>query len=378
MSRRAISALIGLALWASLTSAAEAQATTVLCDGQVATIVGTGGNDTLTGTDGQDVIAALQGDDTVNGLDGDDVICAGKGNDIVYGGPGFDIIFGAQGNDQLFAANGESAQERADSRGARMFGGAGDDQIHGSNKWDRMQGGPGKDVLFGYEGRDWIRGGADADSVDGGLGADDIHGGNGHDVISVATGDSVRGGARLDLCTIASEPTFLRSCGRNVIEKAAPPKGTEDNPAEMGRWFTGDVGYDDAAWSFSLSSVRYIEIKPEYQNNAEKNPEGFDRCLALYVDVRLDSYVGDEIAVQPRLKVNVPTTRNRLAESYAVMCQLNDVYDTADYAHQIELREGGEATFANVVMLAPDESPIAAVVEHFADRDSTPAWYRLS
>ncbi len=189
------------------------------CNGIPATIVGTPGSETIEGTAGADVIAAREGDDTIRGLGGDDIICAGKGNDTIYGGLGFDIIFGAQGNDVLFSKNGATTYQRSDSRGARMFGGLGNDQIHGSNRWDRMQGGPGNDVLIGYEGRDWLRAGPGNDAVDGGPGIDDQHGGNGPDTIDMTNGDTVRGGAGLDLCRIAwGQPVLLVSCGTNVRE----------------------------------------------------------------------------------------------------------------------------------------------------------------
>ena len=82
-----------------------------------------------------------------------------------------------------------------------------------------MQGGPGNDVLVGYEGRDWLRAGPGNDAVDGGPGIDDQHGGNGPDTIDMTNGDTVRGGAGLDLCRIAwGQPVLLVSCGTNVRE----------------------------------------------------------------------------------------------------------------------------------------------------------------
>lgn len=105
-----------------------------------------------------------------------------------------------------------------------MFGGAGNDTIHGSDRWDRMQGGLGQDQLFGYQGRDWIRAGGDNDTVDGGPGIDDLHGGNGRDTIALTSGDVVRGGAGLDLCTIAAgAPAEVRSCGINSRELIGGP-----------------------------------------------------------------------------------------------------------------------------------------------------------
>ncbi len=194
------------------------------CNGVPATIIGTPQDNVLRGTSGPDVIVGREGNDVIMALDGDDLVCGGKGNDRIFGGGGFDVLYGAQGNDTIWAANGSAPGSRADTRGARMYGGAGDDTIHGSTRWDRMQGGVGQDQLFGYEGRDWIRAGPDNDAVDGGPAFDDLHGGNGRDTIKLTGGDSVRGGAGLDLCTIsAGAPAFIRSCGLNTREVRTPP-----------------------------------------------------------------------------------------------------------------------------------------------------------
>ena len=217
--------LVVVSLLGSVMASSAAAQTTWTCFGQAATIVGTPGDDVLSGTSGVDVFAAREGNDVIRGLGGEDIICAGKGDDTIYGGAGFDIIFGAQGDDLIFSANGSSEGFRADNRGARMFGGAGNDTIHGSDRWDRMQGGLGIDTMHGYEGRDWIRAGAGADQVDGGAGIDDLHGGNGNDTIALTGGDTVRGGAGLDLCTIASGAADVISCGVNIRE--APPSFPE-------------------------------------------------------------------------------------------------------------------------------------------------------
>ena len=240
--RRVIVSVLILALWAAgLASTPAAAQQARVCDGQVATIVGTSGNDTLVGTSGPDVIAALQGNDVIRGLGGDDIICGGQGNDQIFGGAGFDIIFGAQGNDVIYAANGSSLANRQDVRGARMFGGDGDDTIYGSNRWDRMQGGQGNDSLHGYEGRDWMRAGPNTDRVDGGPGIDDLHGGNGRDTILLTNDDSARGGAGLDLCTIASgTPANLISCGLGDRETAAAPVGCASTVGN-GHWRTQNI-----------------------------------------------------------------------------------------------------------------------------------------
>ena len=237
-----IATVLVFGLISALTASSVAAQSAVFCDGLPATIVGTAGADTIDGTPGPDVIAGLQGNDVINGAGGDDVICGGQGNDVLRGGQGFDVIFGAQGNDVIYAATGVSAAERVDVRGARMFGGAGDDMIHGSDRWDRMQGGVGLDQLFGYEGRDWMRAGAQSDFVDGGPGIDDLHGGNGNDTLTLTAGDTARGGAGFDLCSLEmGRAERLISCGLNEREAGAIADSAFIFEHEAGDTWTGEI-----------------------------------------------------------------------------------------------------------------------------------------
>lgn len=108
-----------------------------VASGPACTIIGTTGADHITGT---------QFDDVICPGDGNDVVEAGSGNDIVRGGKGDDTIFGGAGRDQL-------------------FGEAGNDRIVGAADPDILDGGAGGDTL---EAKDSMPG----DSVNGGAGVD--------------------------------------------------------------------------------------------------------------------------------------------------------------------------------------------------------------
>ncbi|MDF2140950.1 calcium-binding protein [Paenirhodobacter sp. CAU 1674] len=207
--------------------------------GEGASITLTGDGAATEGTSGDDTIYGTDGNDTVSGGAGEDRIWLGAGDDR---GPLTEDIAVATGAMGTFGDLGAMMQTFSDEGLFGAEGGTGDDYIDGGHGDDAITGGPGNDTLRGNLGDDLLIDTRGANSMHGGYGddqlialdeddspwADVMDGSVGDDALWGDDGDTMTGGAGIDMFAInwqpGDDPVVITDMNKDVT---ADPTSTE-------------------------------------------------------------------------------------------------------------------------------------------------------
>jgi len=289
-------------------------------------IRGTPDSDVIHAGAGDDFVEAWFGDDEVYGEEGNDMLMGSQGDDRLFGGAGNDALFGSLGSDFIDGGDGDDRISAAFAAG-EVHGGAGDDDIganavagqvidggegtdilrfsakslaagvtidlsdpstqqivggtsivdverlffYGSDALDgaggdHATGGALDDSLQGLSGDDVLNGGGGNDTIDGGNGADQIDGGEGDDVIVWTDGDTIDGGAGIDLIR------FLTPFGAGA---------------------TLDFSNPDAVLAYGSSTITHVERVEFYGDTGGGSAH---ITGGAYAD-KLSGYGGDDVLI---------------------------------------------------------------------------------
>nr|WP_246407814.1 calcium-binding protein [Microvirga lupini] len=192
------------------------------------------------GSDNEDNYVGTVFDDTLKGMAGKDRLYGNNGSDTLDGGVGADSLDGGAGLDLVSYA---AATSRVDVDLAKKAGAAGEatgdvltaiEGIVGSAFNDKLTGDDLANLLKGGSGNDDLQAGADHDEIWGGAGNDSLKGGAGRDVFVFDT----KANTKTNRDKIADFKTKDDSIWLdNKVFAKLGKKGTEDNPAQLGKVF---------------------------------------------------------------------------------------------------------------------------------------------
>jgi Ca2+-binding RTX toxin-like protein len=173
-----------------------------------ARVAGSASGNRFTGNGGGNVLEGGAGSDTLLGGRGDDTLVGGDGNDTIDGGRGVDVMEGGAGNDVYVVS---SARDRVVE-----LAGAGRDTVEVQAPRYALSANV-ENAVVTYAGGALVTGNALANVLTGGAGADRLQGGDGNDVFVYGGGDSIDGGAGIDLLKLELAGLELDLRGSHAI-----------------------------------------------------------------------------------------------------------------------------------------------------------------
>lgn len=156
--------------------------------------------------------------------------------------------------------------------------------------------------------------------------------------------------------------------GEPAGEGSAEPaeKGTKDNPYKFGETHSREPGFSGAGWTVSIDDV--YEVPRSALSTDDDDPR---ICLAVIVTVTLDSLDSDDLVSNPfsMPDINLIDVDGQKAEDGFLECDVSGlVADGIDSKFEVEVTEGGTATYADPVLIESTEYQYVAVESTIYDR----------